>query len=153
MNSNDFKQIAANVFFKIENDTMIFYDESFNRLGQVTRILDKDNRILKYSDFKKESEAFSTDSLHDILIQFIESSNLIQMKELIIENFPLDINTFDQISDAFIKFYPKAITISYDKNTSIDIIHNIRVYFKNPRITHYVQQAYLRNFSSNEKVW
>lgn len=93
MNSNDFKQITANVFYKTENDTMIFYDESFNRLGQVTRILDKDNRILKYSDFKKESEAFSTDSLHDILIQFIESSNLIQMKELIIENFPLDINT------------------------------------------------------------
>ncbi len=153
MNSNDFKQITANVFFKTENDTMIFYDDSFSRLGQVTRILDEDNRVLKYLDFKKESEAFSTDSLHDILIQFIESSNLIQVKELVIENFPLDINTFDQISDAFLKFYPKAITISYDKNTSIDIIHNIRVYFKNPRITHYVQQAYLRNFSSNEKVW
>ena len=68
--SNEMKQIAGDVFYKVEGDFFVFYDGSNNKLGQVRKILDKDNMIIKYSDFKKESEIFSIESLHDVFIQF-----------------------------------------------------------------------------------
>ena len=150
--SNEIKQIAGDVYYKTENDYIIFYDISNNKLGQVRRILDKDNMIIKYSDFKKESDNFSIDSLHDNFIQFIESANILQLKQVIIESFPLDIGTFNHATNAILEVYPKSITISYE-NYDSDSIYKIQVTFKNPRITHYVQQAYLRKFSSNEIDW
>ena len=150
--SDEIKQITADVFYKVENDFFIFYDISNNQLGQVRRILDKDNLILKFTDFKKMSDDFSIDSLHDILIQFIESANILQIKQLVIERFPLDIDTFNQATKAILGLYPKGITITYE-NYDSESIYKIQVHFKHPRITHYVQQAYLRNFSSNENDW
>lgn len=152
-NSNEFEQITENVYYKTENDIIIFYDISYNKLGQVRKILDEDNKVLEYSNFKKESEAFSNNTLQAILIKFIDSANILQLNKLVIENFPISFDMFNSVVNIFIELYPKAITISYEKNESDDNINNIHVNFKNPRITHYVQQAYLRNFSSNIDSW
>ena len=152
-NSNEIIQITENVFCKTENDIMKFYEASKRKLGEIRRQLDKVNKVLKYSDFKKESEDFSTNLLSEILNLFIESANIMQLNELIIESFPIDIETFNQVAKVFTDLYPKAINISYEKKDTDESILKICVQFKNPRITHYVQQAYLRNFSSNKNIW
>jgi len=149
---NEIKQITSDVFYRVQDDYFIFYDKFNNRLGQVRNFIDKDKMILTYSDFKKESEDFSRDSLHDILIQFIESGNILQINQILIESFPLDIDTFNHAINAIINIYPNGISVSYEKYDS-ELIYKIQVNFKHPRITHYVQQAYLRNFSSNENEW
>lgn len=151
-NLNKLNQITADVFYRVENDNLIFYDKSNNKLGQIEIILNKENMVLEYSDFKKESDTFSLDSLHDILIQFIDSANILQLNQLIISKFPLDIDTFNKTINAILELYPKGITISYESHDS-ESIYKIQVDFKHPRITHYVQQAFLRNFSSNEIDW
>ncbi len=151
-NSNEMKLFVKDVFYKVREDFFVFYDKSQNKLGQVKKILDKEKMMLTYSDFEKEPESFSTDSLHDVLIQFIESSNVLQINQLIIEKFPLDIDTFNIAVSSILNLYSKGITITYE-NYDSESIYKILVTFKHPRITHYVQQAYLRNFSSNVGDW
>ncbi|KKN14907.1 hypothetical protein LCGC14_0991460 [marine sediment metagenome] len=150
--SNEMNLIVEDVYYKVKDDYFIFYNKSKSKLGEVKKILDEDKMILTYSDFKKESEDFSIDSLHDIFIQIIESSNILQVNQLIIKQFPLDIDTFNSAVKKILNLYSKGITISYDHYDS-ELIFKIQVNFKHPRITHYVQQAYLRNFSSNVSDW
>jgi hypothetical protein len=68
-----------------------------------------------------------------------------------INEFPLKLQLINQVLDIFKKEYENDFIIENieEKSKGVDI----KIKINQPKRTHYIQQAYLRNFSSNKAQW
>lgn len=150
---NHLKRFSLNTYYNKIDNIMIFYDKNGNRLGRVQFNLYEIEMMMHLSQFQVDSEFFSINLLREILIQFIQTANVLKLHELIIDQFPLKDMFFNDIINIFKMLYSQSIIFSYKESEFKDSVIDLHVKFKHPRITHYVQQAYLRNFSSNMEEW
>ena len=90
---------------------------------------------------------------NETITQIILASFTFPIKELIFENFPITHNDFNDIFKKFKKEYEGNINIVDIELDSMQCIKQVVIQIQLPKNTHYIQQAYLRNFSSNSELW
>lgn len=102
-------------------------------------------------DINKEYDLigfFNKSITHIILASFAYP-----IKELIFENFPITHRAFNDIFNKIRETYDDKINIVNFELDSMKCIKRIVIQIQLPKNTHYIQQAYLRKFSSNSEIW
>ena len=87
------------------------------------------------------------------LTQVIPISFTYPIKELIFENFPITPDDFNDIFKKIKEKFEDNINVVDIKLGSNQCLKRIVIKILLPKNTHYIQQAYLRNFSSNSEMW
>lgn len=90
---------------------------------------------------------------NEAISQMILTALTLPIKELIFENLPIKRNSLDDIFKKFKMEYEDNIDIVDIELDSTKCIKRVIIQIQLPKNTHYIQQAYLRNFSSNNEVW
>lgn len=117
----------------------IDYDETKSSISNVLFDINKEFNLIGF--------------FNEILAQIIPVSFTYPIKELIFENFPITRNDFNYIFKEIKEEYKDNINIVDIELDSMQCIKRIAIQIQLPKNTHYIQQAYLRNFSSNREVW
>ncbi len=104
-----------------------------------------------FFDINKETNLIGI--FNEAISQMILTALTFSIKELIFENLPIKRNGLDDIFKKFKIEYEDNIDIVDIELDSTKYIKRVIIQIQLPKITHYIQQAYLRNFSSNNDVW
>lgn len=133
-----------------ENDiSKIFYDGQY--IASFKMDFDKMKSTIVMFDINKKYDLIGF--FNETITQMIPISFAFPMKELIFENFPITRNDFNDIFNKIRKEYEDKISIVDMELDSRQCIKRVAIQIQIPKNTHYIQQAYLRIFSSNKEVW
>ena len=115
------------------------YDEKKSSINNVLFDINKEFNLIGF--------------FNETITKIIPATFTYPIKELIFENFPITRNDFNDIFNKIKEEYEDNINIVDIELDSIQCIKRVVIQIQLPRNTHYIQQAYLRNFSSNNEVW
>jgi len=121
-------------------------------VGQIEFDLDEETKILKFFHFRPNSRYIISSDILEIIVGIIQLVIVLQCKKLTLDSFPITAKDFSEIINFFEHQFPDRLTFGFIQ-TSESHLSNIYCDIKIPKRTHFVQQAYLRNFSSNRKIW
>lgn len=145
----EIKPFSPNLYYTIEKDKITILDRQYNELGTFIQQFDQEKK--DFHIFRYKFSASSTYELQEYLIFQLKVPILCHMQKVRIEGFPMKKDLTTEILDIFKKEYEGYVKI--DKCEEIEGLCNIEISISQPRRTHYIQQAYLRNFSSNRAEW
>lgn len=131
------------------NISKIFYDGRY--IASLKMDYDEMKSSIVLFDINKKYNLIGF--FNESIAQIIPASFTFPIKELIFENFPITHNDFYDIFRKFKKEYEDNINIVDIELNSMQCIKRVVIQIQLPKNTHYIQQAYLRNFSSNNEVW
>ena len=135
-----------------ENDfSKIFYDGKYIASFKTDYDETKSSVSNVLFDINKEFNLIGF--FNETISQLIPVSFSYPIKELIFENFLIPRNDFDEIFKKFKDVYEDNINVDNIELDSRQCIKRIVIQIQLPKNAHYIQQAYLRNFSSNSEVW
>lgn len=152
--NNDKKQLkyyTPHILYKKKGNFFILCDLNGNIIGEVKFQVDEPSRTYFLYDLQLKT-TISEELLSDFLAYSVAGAIDLQCVKFGIDNIPLKIKYITKVQEYFKRLYPNRLDFHYKinlKNWGYEISCN----FINPKVTHYVQQSYLRNFSSNKEEW
>ncbi|MHA1251222.1 MAG: DUF4238 domain-containing protein [Candidatus Helarchaeota archaeon] len=148
----NYKHFSLNLFY-IKNDTnFIIYNRNKIRLGTFTQNFDEENKIFHLTNYQFDKIIIGY--MQELLYFQIFIAIIIQAEKLIIEGFPLTSKLIKPVLSLYKQNYgEEKINIQQFKEESPNEKCNLTIIIKQPKRTHFIQQAYLRNFSSNTAEW
>lgn len=147
------QQFSKNFFYEKEENIINLFDSQGDRVVSLSFAFNDKQSIISHS-FKKFNDKFkSFQCLSEILFELvmgalIESANILKLIDI-----PLSKKDFNIFFQKFKNEYGDRINITDVKVDSFGEIARLTIEIKNPKNTHFIQQAYLRNFSSNKGEW
>jgi len=150
--TENYKQFSFYLYY-IKNDNCItIYNHKKIRLGTFTQDFNEQDKVLLLSNYRFEKRII--DCMHELLYFQIFIAIIIQVEKLIIEGFPLTSRLIKPVISVYKQKYgDENIKIKRFEEDSINEKCNLTIIINQPKRTHYIQQAYLRNFSSNSADW
>lgn len=148
----DYKKYSINLFYIKNENNITIYNNKKIMLGTFTRDFNERDKVLLLSNYSFENRI--NDCMHELLFFQIFIAIIIQAEKLIIEGFPLTSRLIRPV--IYIcrqKYGEEKIKIERFEEDSLNKKCNLIIIINQPKRTHYIQQAYLRNFASNSAEW
>ena len=145
----EIKPFSLNLYYTIEEDIITILDQQHNELGTFIQQFNQEEKEFHFLDYNFSELSIS--QLQEYLVFQLKVPIVCYAQKVIIEGFPLKRELTNQILDIFKKEYGGSFKV--DNIEEIAGLCNIVISISQPRRTHYIQQAYLRNFSSNKADW
>ncbi len=144
---------SPHFYYEKINKNLQIFDSSGKEIVLINRKGNKSESSISYTfqNFKDEFNTF--DCLHELVFEVILGTLMESFDILIFNSVPLRQYDFMRIFQSFKNTYEDLINISDIRLDSQDFISQLVIQIKNIENTHYNQQAYLRNFSSNKEDW
>jgi len=134
---------------KSEKFFEFYFDKK--RILHLQTIFNEENRTLILHCMDFADDVFENNRLEVVLKSLMQAVLLMQVNEWIIYTLPLDASTYENVAGYYSNLYGEAVKF-YSKEGEPER-KLVRITIKNIKRSHYVQQAYLRTFSSNRKIW
>lgn len=148
----NYKQFSFYLFYIKNDNNITIYNNKKIRLGTFTQDFNEQDKVLLLSNYNFEKRII--DCMHELLYFQIFIAIIIQVEKLIIEGFPLTSKLIKPVISVYEQKYgDEKIIIKRFEEDSLNEKCNLTVIINQPKRTHYIQQAYLRNFSSNSADW
>jgi len=150
-NKRNLKEFFLDLFYEKKGDTFILYDKNKNKLGTFNQSFDEKSKNMIYSDYDFKENSISC--LQDVLFVQIQTAIIVHANKIKIIKIPLNSENIKSIISIFKNIYGERIS-DYELNKNKeDTCSELIIHIIQPKRTHYIQQAYLRNFSSNKEIW
>ncbi len=150
--TENYKQFSFNLFYIKKDNSITIYNNKKIRLGTFTQDFMEQDKVLLLSNYSFEKRTI--DCLHELLFFQIFIAIIVQADKLIIEGFPLASSLIKPVISVYKKKYgEEKIKIERFEEDSLNEKCNLVIIITQPKRTHYIQQAYLRNFASNPAEW
>lgn len=145
------RDFSPNIKYEINEDisTLFFKNSKF---GSFKKDLAKQLKKITL-EFSIDPDFNNLDILMELLHFSIRIGFVLPIKFLIIKEFPLNKEKFHQVFTYFKELYQDKVELEELQIKSNNQIKRVKIKIEIPQRTHYVQQAYLRNFSSNPEKW
>ncbi len=127
--------------FKLRKSEIGSYDFAWNA----------DEKSLKYSKVMLRDSYWTVDRKKAIFCVLLSATMNVMYEKLTIDAFPLLPAEFESLKAEEDATFPKIL--DWKHTSSPTQVTDIEVTVKSTKVTHFVQQAYLRNFSSNRGQW
>ena len=145
------KQFSQNLFYKKENNLLEIYDAFRNGIISIKSQFNA-NRLNHF--FENFNESFrNSPYLNELIFTLIMGALIESFTKLKFHNIPISEGEFKIIFQRFKNNYGEKMNISELNLDFKGDISYLKIEIINPRNTHFIQQAYLRNFSSNKQEW
>lgn len=148
-NEREIKQFSLNLYYIMEGDKEIILDSKYNELGSYIQEFNQEKK--KFHLFKYNFSELSIPQLQEYLMFQLEVPIICHAEKIFIDGFPMKRELTNQILDIFKNDYKDSFKIVDFEETAG--LCDIEIIISQPKRTHYIQQAYLRNFSSNKTEW
>jgi len=149
-NKRTLKQFSLDLLYEKKGDKFILYGKNKNKLGTFNQSFDENKNVIIYSDYDFKESSISY--LQEVLFVQIQTAIITHTNKLKIIEIPLKLDNIKDIISIFKDVYDERISIHKLKDKEVSCSELI-IRIIQPRRTHYIQQAYLRNFSSNKRIW
>ena len=146
---NKIEQFSINLFYTKEGEKITLLDSKNIELGSFSQQFNQEEKSFYLSDFDFPNA--SIPQLQEYLLFQLEAPIMAHAETIKVDVFPLKKELVDEILTFFKKDYEESFKI--EKVEEHEGKCNIELTISQPRRTHYIQQAYLRNFSSNRADW
>ena len=140
---------GIDLLIKDNEDKIIIYDHQHNELGYFTQQFNQEEKSFQLFDYNFSKASII--QLQEYLIFQLEVPIVCHAEIIKIDNFPLKKELINEILEIFKKDYENSYTIEKIEESNEKC--NLEIKIKQPKRTHYIQQAYLRYFSSNKAEW
>ncbi len=145
----EIKQFSFTLYYTKEEDRFTLLDRQRNELGSFIQQFDQDKKNFSIYDYKLSKA--SINQLQDYLFFQLRVPIACHAKKINITGFPLSRQLTKEVLLIFENEYGNNFSVSkLQENAGIC---DIEIQITQPKRTHYIQQAYLRNFSSNTSEW
>lgn len=145
----EIKRFSVNLYCVKEGDKITLLDRQYKELGKFTQHFDQEQKGFFLSDY--EFSDISNFQAQEYLMFQLKVPIAVHAVTIEIDELPLKLESIHQVLNIFKKEYDDNFSIENieEKSKGIDI----KIKITQPKRTHYIQQAYLRNFSSNKAKW
>ncbi len=145
----EIKEFSINLYYTNEEDKFTILDHNFNEIGNFIQQFDQEGKSFHLFDYNFSK--FSLFQLQEYFFFQLDVPIVCHAVKIKIDGFPLKIDYINQILSSFKKEYGDNFVI--EKIEEKGEKYDIEIKLSQPKKTHYIQQAYLRNFSSNRSEW
>ena len=146
---SEIKRFSLTLFYTKAGDTCTLLDHNKKELGSFTQQFDQDDKTFYVHDFNLSYA--SLNQLQEYLSFQMMVPISCHAKKVKMDKFPLKKKMIQTVLEFFVREYKEGFTI--DSLRENGDMCDIEITIKQPKRTHYIQQAYLRNFSSNKTEW
>jgi len=145
----EIKRFSVNLYSIKEGDKITLLDHQYNEIGNYIQHFDQEKKGFFLSDY--EFSNISNFQLQEYLLFQLKVPIAVHAVNIEIDELPLKLELINQVLNIFKKEYEDNFSIENieEKSKGVDI----KIKITQPKRTHYIQQAYLRNFSSNKAKW
>jgi len=145
----EIKQFSINLYSTKEEDKITIFDHQQNELGSFIQQFNQEEKSFHLFDYSFSNISFS--QLQEYLLFQLEVPIVCHAEKIKIDGFPLKKELTNQILEIFKIDYENCFIIENIEENAMGC--NIEINISQPKRTHYIQQGYLRNFSSNRTEW
>jgi len=148
---NERKQFSENFWYTKDNEEIRVFTHECQSVCIITLEFDEENLKMKYQINEFTERFQKIELIWEIVISLIESALINSCVALEVNSIPMNQDDFEYlIHERYIKFFGDRFRII--KIEPVPLL-NVQFEIVQQRNTHYIQQAYLRNFSSNKSDW
>ena len=147
------KQFSLNFFYIKEVNLTILFDSLWERVVTLRSKFDEDQVMLSHSFENFNNKFKNFQCISEIIFNLVMGALSESVEILKFWTIPLSENEFNIIFQRFKNEYEEKINITNLKLNYRGAISHLTIKIINPKNTHFIQQAYLRNFSSNKEEW
>jgi len=145
----EIKQYSFSLYYTKEEDRFTLLDHQKNELGSFSQKFDQDEKFFTIDNYNLTKASIY--QLQEYLVFQLKVPIACHAKKIVITGFPLSRQLTKEVLLIFENEYGNNFTVSkLQENAGVC---DIEIQITQPKRTHYIQQAYLRNFSSNTNEW
>lgn len=145
----EIKPFSLYLFYTKEEDKVTILDRQNNEIGTYIEQYNQEEKV--FHIFGYNFSKFSIPQLQEYLVFQLKVPLACHAQKVLIEGFPMKKDLTYEILEIFKKEYEGFFKVA--KCEEVAGLCNIEISISQPKRTHYIQQAYLRNFSSNKIDW
>jgi len=151
--SEDTKPFSRNILIRKLDQKYELVHLSGKHLSSFSLIYDENNSSFKYCFLDTADDINLSNIFNEIISSIILDALTSSIKEIMIKSLPIDEKELRNIFQKFQNTYDDYFAIDDIKLDIEGAVRRVVIKIQIPKNTHFIQQAYLRNFSSNIESW